>query len=281
MPDVQMPKPIFIISDGTGETAERVVRAALVQFEGYLVYLRTFPDVQNTVDLGKLFRLARREKALVITTIVTESHRDAANQFAERYGLPHIDLFGPVLNDLGAFLESQPTEQPGMQHIADQDYFQRIEAIEFTVKADDGKNPHALRKADIVLVGISRTSKTPLSVYLAHKGYRVANVPLVLDHEPPPELWDVEAERIFALTIDPETLLEIRRERLVAMGVNHRSSYGDIAYILAELEQAHDLFSQNPDWPIIDVTNKAVEETAATILRLFQTAGLEVRDFEG
>lgn len=271
MVDIRLPKPIFLISDGTGETAERVVRAALVQFEGYLIHLRTFPNVQNVEDVRKLFRLARRDHALVVTTIVTEAHREVAHQLAERFELAHIDLFGPVLNDLGEFLEKEPSEQPGLQHVADEEYFRRIEAIEFTVKADDGKNPHALRKADIVLVGISRTSKTPLSVYLAHKGYRVANVPLVLDHEPPPELWDVDPERIFALTIDPETLLEIRRERLVAMGINHRSSYGDIDYILAESEQAHDLFGQNAEWPIIDVTNKAVEETAATILRIVQT----------
>jgi hypothetical protein len=163
---------------------------------------------------------------------------------------------------------------PGLFREVNEEYFRRIHAVEFTVKADDGKEPRVLRQADIVLVGVSRTSKTPLSTFLAHKGFKVGNVPLVLDRPPPKELWDVDPLRVMALTIDPSQLQNIRKARMEAMGMPKATNYGDLDYILAELEYAADMFTSHPEWPVIDVTNKAVEETAAIILRILQDRGL-------
>lgn len=274
MSDVKLPRPIFVISDGTGDTAEKVVRAALHQFETYLVDLRTYPNVTSKESLDLYIRLAAREKALVVTTLVRQDMREAARVLAAEHRLRTVDIMAPLLNHLSVFMGAQPEGVPGRMHQADEEYFRRIEAVEFTVKADDGKEPRMCRQADIVLVGVSRTSKTPLSVFLAHKGFRVSNVPVVLDRPFTPELFGVDPRRIFALTIDPEALRDIRSQRLKTMALTQHSTYGDIDHILAELDWSEHLFRQNPSWPVIDVTRKAVEETAATILKIMQERGL-------
>ncbi|MFT5681739.1 MAG: regulator of PEP synthase PpsR (kinase-PPPase family) [Myxococcota bacterium] len=266
--------PIFIISDGTGDTAENVVRAALHQFQGYLVHVRAFPNITERDQLERLVRLAAKEDAMLVTTLVRTDMRAAAAELAKHHRVQFTDLIGSLLSQLTMFLETQPEEMPGRMHKADSAYFQRIEAVEFTVKADDGKEPRMLSDADIILVGVSRTSKTPLSVYLAHKGYKVSNVPLVLDRPLPRELKLANTRRVFALTIDPESLQEIRRHRLVTMQVAGRSNYSDMDYILSELDWAEDLYRQNPTWPVIDVTRKAVEETAAIIIKIMNDRGL-------
>jgi hypothetical protein len=185
-----------------------------------------------------------------------------------------VDLLGKLLGTLGHFLGDQPEGIPGRMHQTDEDYFRRVEAVEFTVKADDGKEPRLLRQADIILVGVSRTSKTPLSVFLAHKGFRVSNVPVVLDQDPPPELYRLDQRRIFGLMIDPESLRDIRNKRLETMRVANRTNYDDMGYILAELDWCEDIFRRHPEWPVIDVTRRAVEETAAIILRIMGERGL-------
>ncbi len=266
-------RPIHIISDGTGETAEKVVRAALRQFRGHVVYVHTHGDILNMEQLRAILRQAAMQNAFIVTTLVSEAMRDQVARAAAKAGLHHIDLLGSILDALGKYLEDKPAEVPGLLHEVDERYFQRIEAVEFTVKADDGKEPRMLREADIVLVGVSRTSKTPLSTFLAHKGFKVGNVPLVLDKPPPPQLFEVDQRKVFALDIDPEILRGIRRERLLAMGLRGGNNYSDMDYILAELEYARELFAGNPEWPLVDVTNKALEETAATILRICHERG--------
>ncbi len=267
------PLPVFVISDGTGETAEKVVRAALRQFRGHVVHVQTYSRVTSLPQLRKLLRRAHRSGAMVVTTLVSSDMRAEASRAAHQAGFRHIDLLGALLDQLEGFFDDAPAEVPGLLHEVDDRYFRRIEAVEFTVKADDGKEPRLLRQADLVLVGVSRTSKTPLSTFLAHKGFKVGNVPLVLDRPPPPQLFEVDQEKIFALTIDPEILRTIRWERLRAMGLGSDTNYSDMDYILAELEYAEELFRGNPEWPVIDVTNKALEETAATILRVLQQRG--------
>ncbi len=274
MSDVPLPKPIYIVSDGTGDTAEKVVRAALHQFQGYVVHLRTFPNVSEHDQLERLVRRALQDRALLVTTLVRTDMRAAASTLAKEYRVLHVDLLGRLLNQLGIALGSQPAGVPGRKLETDEDYFRRIEAVEFTVKADDGKEPKMLRQADIVLVGVSRTSKTPLSVFLAHKGFKVSNVPIVLDRPLPRELYKLDQRRVFALTIGPEILQEIRVQRLQTMRVPGRSNYSDLDYILAELDYSEDLFRQHPHWPVIDVTRKAVEETAASILNIMTERGL-------
>ena len=267
-------KPIFIISDGTGDTAEKVVRAALLQFKGYLVHVRVFPNITEREQLDRLVRRAASENALIVTTLVRPETRAIAAEVAKHHRVQQTDLIGSLLGQLTLFLQTQPEGVPGLMHRADDEYFRRIEAVEFTVKADDGKVPRMLPLADIILVGVSRTSKTPLSVFLAHKGYKVSNVPLVLDRPFPRPLFEADQRRVFALTIDPGSLREIRRQRLKTMRVPGRTNYSDMNYILAELEWAEGLYRKYPSWPVIDVTQKAVEETAATIIKVMHDRGL-------
>jgi hypothetical protein len=268
------PRPIFIVSDGTGDTAEKVVRAGLLQFRGYLVHLQLFPTITETEELRGIILRARDEDALLVTTLVRTEMRSLATAMADEHRVKIVDLLGNLLGSLGRFLGVQPEGIPGRMHQTDANYFRRVEAVEFTVKADDGKEPRLLRKADIILVGVSRTSKTPLSVFLALKGFRVSNVPIVLEQDPPKELYELDQRRVFGLTIDPESLRDIRRERLETMRVASRTNYDDMGYILAELDWCEDIFRQHPEWPVIDVTRRAVEETAANILRIMGERGL-------
>jgi regulator of PEP synthase PpsR (kinase-PPPase family) len=238
-----------------------------------LVYIRTFRGVERDDQLVAVFRVAARQGAFVVSTLVSDSARARALVLAAEHEVQYVDLIGPLLGEFRVFLEAEPVQVPGLLHQTDDSYFRRIEAVEFTVKADDGKEPRMLRQADIILVGVSRTSKTPLSTYLAHKGFKVGNVPIVLDRSLPTPLYEVDPQRVFALTIDPEALQSIRRSRLRAMGMA-RMNYDDMDYILAELEFAEQLYRSHRDWPVIDVTNKAVEETAAVILGILDDRGL-------
>lgn len=270
---VKLPQPVYVVSDGTGDTAEKVVRAAFRQFRGHVVHLRTFSSVTRPEQLTALIRRASRQNALVVTTLVRKEMRELAERMAQDLGVRHIDLIGELLVELESFLNQTPVGVPGLLRQADEQYFRRIEAVEFTVKADDGKETRMLPEADIVLVGVSRTSKTPLSTFLAHKGFKVGNVPLVLDRPVPKELFQIDQRRIFALIISPEALQNIRKVRLRTMGMRDQTNYGDMDYILAELENARDLYRQHPQWPVIDVTGKALEETASTILEIYYERG--------
>jgi len=267
-------RPLFIISDGTGDTATQVVEACLVQFEDPNVQVHVFPLVKDHHQLRRIMSDAKAKKAMVVCTLVRVSQRTEADKLAKQFRIQMVDVIGNMLGGLSAFLRQRPRGTPGLLHMTSDAYFRRIEALEFTVKADDGKEPRMLLEADIVLVGVSRTSKTPLSVFLSHKGFKVANVPLVLERDPPPDLWNVDPRRVFGLTIDPASLQTIRKERLQTMRMSDRTNYGQLDYILAELDFAQDLFGRNRDWPVIDVTGKAVEETAATILKVLDERGL-------
>jgi hypothetical protein len=274
MTEISLPKPILVLSDGTGETGEKMVRAALQQFKGHVVHVRTYPHVTRPDQLRSWFRVAARQGAFVVTTLVSKDMRAHAAELSAEHGVTHLDLIDDLLGVLSKYLEMQPVGVPGLLHQADETYFRRIEAVEFTVKADDGKEPRMLRQADVILVGVSRTSKTPLSTYLAHKGFKVGNVPVVLDRPPPPQLYEIDQRRIFALTIDPRALQNIRRARIAAMGVAKAINYDDLDYILAELDYAEGMFRSHREWPLVDVTGKAVEETAATILGILNDRGL-------
>ena len=270
----RLPKPILVLSDGTGETGEKMVRAALQQFKGHLVHVRTYAHITRPDQLRSWFRVAQRQNAAVVTTLVGTDMRRYASELSVEHGVQHLDLIEDLLTVLAGYLEQQPVGVPGLMHQADETYFRRIEAVEYTVKADDGKEPRSLGDADIVLVGVSRTSKTPLSTYLAHKGYKVGNVPVVLDHPLPNQLFTVNQQRVFALTIEPSALQGIRQARVQSMGMGRHMNYSDMEYILAELEYADGLFRAHREWPVIDVTGKAVEETAATILGILYDRGL-------
>ena len=180
-----------------------------------------------------------------------------------------MDLLGPLLQTLDTYLGvSTTTPTAGLLRVVDEQYYRRIEAIEYTVKHDDGKSLSALDKADIILVGISRTSKTPLSIFLSHKGWKVANIPLVLDTPPPEALFKVDQRKIVGLIIDIDSLQRIRKNRLEKFNQDPGGEYSSLSYIVREIEFAHELFKQNRRWPVFNVTDRALEETATEITRI-------------
>jgi hypothetical protein len=261
-------RPIFVISDATGETAEKVVRAALLQFENVPVSLRMYTRVRLEAEMREIVRRAREEQGLIVFTVVSTAHRETLRRLCDAENVDAVDLIGTLMAKLSTFLSAQPKGVPGLLHTLSDEYFRRIEAVEFTVRNDDGREPRNLPKADLVLVGISRTSKTPLSTFLAQKGYKVANVPLVINIPPPAELFEIDQEKIFGLTIKADSLLQIRRARLKHLGMPTDASYAQRDYIQSEIAYAQTLFREHPVWPVIDMTGKAVEETAADILRI-------------
>ncbi|MCA9678603.1 MAG: kinase/pyrophosphorylase [Kofleriaceae bacterium] len=260
----------MIISDATGETAERMVRAATLQFSNTPVNVRTYSRVRLEAECEKLIEKAAELRALVVFTVVNPEERDLISRLVERYNVEAVDLIGALIGKLASFLGSTPAGVPGLLHTITEDYFRRIEAVEFAVKNDDGAEPRNLPKADLVLVGISRTSKTPLSTYLAQRGLKVANVPLVLGIDPPEELAQVDERKVFGLIIQPDTLMKIRQARLQYLGMPADTSYGEKAHIANEIAYSREIFRKHSNWPVIDVTARAIEETASDILRIYQ-----------
>jgi regulator of PEP synthase PpsR (kinase-PPPase family) len=259
---------IYVISDATGETAEKVVRAALLQFADAPVQLRMYTRVRLEEEMRNIVARAQERHALVVFTVVSTSHRELLRRLCDQANVDAVDLIGTLMGKLSAFIGAQPKGVPGLMHAIGDEYFRRIEAVEFTVRNDDGREPRNLPKADLVLVGISRTSKTPLSTFLAQKGLKVSNVPLVLGIAPPDELLQIDQEKIFGLTIKIDELLRIRQARLKHLGMPGDTSYAQRDYVAQEIQYAQSIFRQNAAWPIIDITGKAIEETAADILRI-------------
>lgn len=260
----------MVISDATGETAERMVQAAVMQFSDTPVNVRVYSRVRLETEVEKIIERAAEIRALLVFTVVDPTEREQIMRLVERHNVEWVDLIGALMSKLESFLSTTAEGVPGLLHVIGEDYFRRIEAVEFSVKNDDGAEPRNLPKADLVLVGISRTSKTPLSTYLAQKGLKVANVPLVLGVAPPAELAEVDDRKVYGLIIRPEALVRIRQARLTHLGMPGNTSYGDRQHIDEEIGYARTIFRDHPNWPVIDVTNKAIEETASDILRLYK-----------
>lgn len=263
-------KPIFVVSDSTGETAERAVRAALLQFPTHRVRVRLFTRTRTKEAAEEILGKAAEVGAMVVFTLVAPELRERFHEVAGEHGIVAVDVIGQLIHKVGSFLEAQPINVPSSTLPLSEEYFRRVEAIEFAVKSDDGKEPRNFRKADLVLVGVSRTSKTPLSTYLAGRGLRVANCPLVLGVKPPAELSEVAPERVIALTIGLEKLLSIRQERLLQLGMPDDASYGLRDHVQSELDYAHELFRAHEDWTVLDVSGRAIEETATIILEIYK-----------
>lgn len=263
------PRPaIYVLSDATAETADRVLRAALIQFESAAQPdVRIYSLLRRDEQIEDALRDAARARALVIYTVVNPAQRERLEGHARQLGLETIDLIGQLMGRLGAFLGATPTGTPGLPKL-NEAYFDRIEAVEFAVKHDDGQAVQGLHHADVVLVGLSRTSKTPLSTYLAQKGLKVANVPIVLGLPLPRELEQIDQARVFGLTINVGALIRIRRARLKALNMPDDTDYARRDHIVRELSYARDIFAAHASWPVIDVSEKAIEETAAIVMRL-------------
>lgn len=268
---------IYIISDSIGETAEQVSKAGISQFETENYEIRRFPFITEKNQIIEILEEAKGENAVIIFTMVLEELKDFLIDEASSRGIAHIDVMSPVIRAMGSVLNYVPKREPGLIRRLDEKYFKKVEAIEFAVKYDDGKDPRGLKKADIVLIGISRTSKTPLSMYLAHKNMKVANVPLVPEVAPPKEIYEIPSKKIIGLTTNPMKLIEIRQERLKALGLKHEANYASMERILEELDYAEEIMKKL-NCPVIDVSSKAVEESASIILEIFREIGYKVRN---
>ncbi|KAG7623573.1 Bifunctional kinase-pyrophosphorylase [Arabidopsis thaliana x Arabidopsis arenosa] len=279
--EVTAGKSIYLVSDGTGWTAEHSVNAALGQFEdfslnrGSSVNTHLFSWVEDEERLIEIIKQAAKEGAMCFYTLANPSMAKSAKQACDQLGVLSVDILGPIIEGIASHLGVSPSGltrgAPGRVKTLNDAYFKRIEAIEFTIKQDDGTLPENLSKADIVLVGVSRTGKTPLSTYIAQKGYKVANVPFVMGVEPPRTLFQVEPRKVFGLKIQLVVLQAIRRTRVKTLGVDTEAenNYSGIDLVRKELDFASRIYERNPGWAVIDVTNKAIEETAAVILRLY------------
>jgi regulator of PEP synthase PpsR (kinase-PPPase family) len=259
---------IYILSDGTGETASTMIRAALVQYSEAAINIVRCKNVRTEEQIDSLLDDVASRQGMIVFTMVSPQMTRKVLEGSSQKGIPAVDLMGPLLKVLDTFFGRTEKHTAGLLRAVDDQYFKRIEAIEYTVKHDDGKTTADLEQADIVLVGISRTSKTPLSIFLSHKGWKVANIPLVLNRPPPEELFKIDQRRIVGLTIDPNSLTRIRKKRLEKFGQDPGSEYASMAHIQAESEFAKALFKQNRRWPVFDVTDRALEETAAEIVRV-------------
>lgn len=260
-------KTVFVISDSLGETAEAVARATVSQFDKENIDIIRIPYVNSESQIEDILREVASEGKVLCHTIVSESLRAYLHGRAHDLGVNAVDILGPVLGAVGTIAETKPRMTPGMIHKLDQEYFKKVEAIEFAVKYDDGKNPKGFEKADIVIIGVSRTSKTPLSMYLAYKKIKAANLPLVPEVPIPEELFKVSPKKIVGLVIDPFKLNHIRCERLKSMGLGDGANYAAISRIEEELEYAKAIM-RRVHCPVLDVSNKSIEETAALVMQI-------------
>ncbi|MDQ0213908.1 regulator of PEP synthase PpsR (kinase-PPPase family) [Oikeobacillus pervagus] len=260
---------IYVVSDSVGETAELVTKAAVSQFNGSKAIIKRFPYVEDFSNIDEVISLAKYDLGIIVYTLVKPEMRRYLSQKAKNENIPIFDIIGPLMDQLESIYQHKPLLEPGLVRKLDEEYFKKVEAIEFAVKYDDGRDPRGIMKADIVLVGVSRTSKTPLSQYLAHKRLKVANVPLVPEVDPPEELFQVPAHKCFGLKISSEKLNSIRRERLISLGLNDQASYANINRINEEIRYFEEI-TKKIGCEVIDVTNKAVEETANIIINKIQ-----------
>ncbi len=263
---------VFVVSDSIGETAERVARAAASQFREQAFEFRRVPYAVSSDSLDEVLTEAASCHSLIVHTLVRPELREYLNQGAAARGIPCVDIMGPTLEAISRVSKHEPRLQPGLVHQLDEEYYREIEAVEFAVKYDDGRDPRGLLRADVVFIGVSRSSKTPLSMYLAHRGYRAANVPLVPEISPPEELFMLPPERIIGLTISKEQLKHIREERLKVLGLQPNADYASDQRIEEELDYAKQIMDRL-GCRVIDVTQRAVEETASQVMQILAEYG--------
>jgi len=260
---------LHLVSDSTGETLEMIAKAALAQFDNPAVNRHFWPMVRSLQHLDRIAPDLALNPGLVLYTLVNPETRARLEEHCRHLGLPAL----PVLDQVAAALEShlgqEQLHKPGRQHAMDEEYFRRVEAIQYTIAHDDGLAHEDWEQADIVLAGVSRSSKTPTAIYLANRGYKVANIPLVVESPPPRELFGLRHPLVVGLTTAPERLIQIRRNRLLTLNETGETAYVDNDRVKEELQFARRMFADN-GWPVIDVTRRSIEESAAAIIRLVQ-----------
>jgi hypothetical protein len=262
---------LFIVSDSTGETAEHVALAAISQFNTDFANIFRYRYVEGEARIDEILAKASAAPAMVICTLVDKKSRSALAAKCAQRDIPFVDLLGPVIDALEIRLERAPLQAPGLLRKLDEEYFQRIKAVEFAIQCDDGRSPESLPEADLVILGVSRTGKTPLSMYIANKGFRAANIPLIPEVDPPEILKTIPSSKIVGLIISGERLSQIRQERLRLLGLEPKASaYANRERIERELQTARE-YLQSLGARIYDVTDRAVEETAQEILDFLRT----------
>lgn len=260
---------LHLVSDSTGETLEMVAKAGLARFEGAEAIKHFWPMVRSEGHLDRVIEEIARRPGLIIYTLVDGGVRDRLEQRCASLGLPCVSPLDPTIGALSELLGQATTRRPGRQHIMDAAYFRRVDAINYTMVHDDGAQHDDWEEADIVLAGVSRSSKTPTSIYLANRGYKTANIPIVPQSPPPASLYSLKKPLVVGLTTSPERLVSIRRNRLLTLGQAPDTDYVDQSRVEAEVAFARRLFADH-DFPVIDVTRRSIEETAAAIINLVQ-----------
>ncbi len=256
---------LYIISDSVGGTASTIGRATMAQFPEVEFQLSAYPFVRDKNKLLKILKHAANDDAIVVHTLVTSELQEVAQAFCQEQNVFCLDPLHPIICEVEQRTSSEHLQKPGAQHQLDQRYFDRIEAIEFAVKYDDGLDPRGFLEADIVILGISRTSKTPLSMFLANQNYKVANLPIIPESHIPEQLWQVDPKKIVGLTNDVQLINEIRRERMIQYGMSPETPYSNIGRIEEELAFSNDLY-EKLGCLVINVSKKSIEETAAIIV---------------
>jgi regulator of PEP synthase PpsR (kinase-PPPase family) len=258
---------LHLLSDSTGETLEMIAKAALAQFENTGVIRHFWPMVRSLQHLDRIMGDIAANPGLVLYTLVNNETRAKLEERCRTLGLPTIAALDPVTNALEDLLGQEAKGRPGRQHALDEAYFARVDAIQFTIAHDDGVGWEDWEDADIVLAGVSRSSKTPTSIYLANRGYKVANIPIVVESPPPHALFGLRRPLVVGLTTAPERLIQVRRNRLLSLQQAPDTAYVDSERVAREVQFARRMFADN-NWPVIDVTRRSIEETAAAVINL-------------
>jgi len=260
---------LHLVSDSTGETLDNIAKAALAQFDGIEVVRHFWSMVRSESNLQAILNDIARNPGLVLFTLVNSGMRRLLETRCQALGLPAIGALDPVTDALSNMLGQQAKARPGSQHNLDAAYFARVEAIQYTVAHDDGIGWEDWEEADILLAGVSRCSKTPTSIYLANRGYKTANIPIVIESPPPQALFHLRNPLVVGLTTSPDRLIQIRRNRLLSLNQTPETDYVDQEAVTREVAYARRLFADN-GWPVIDVTRRSIEETAAAVINLVQ-----------
>ena len=261
---------VYLVSDSTGETLDRIFLSLKSQFSNFEYQKKEFAFVRTEQQIDKIIKECNKIKnCLILYTIVETKLAKYISFKSDENNVPCFGILGNLILSFSKLLNQKAIHKPSAQHVLDDDYYKRIEAIQFTMTHDDGKKLDDINSADVILLGVSRTSKTPTSIYLANRGYKTVNIPLVLDHKIPKDLYSNNTSCIVGLIADPERLSEIRRNRVAIMQDQNLKEYTDLEFIKNEVEDSKKLFKKN-NWPVIDVTRKSVEETAASILKIIE-----------
>ncbi len=260
---------LHLVSDSTGETLITVARAVVAQYEGVAAIEHVYPLVRSNTQLERVISEIENAPGIVLYTLVEHDLASRLEEVCRNTGSPHLSVLEPVHSLLSSYLGTHSTARPGAQHMLNAEYFKRIDAMNFTLLHDDGHLPQDLDEADVILVGVSRTSKTPTAVYLANRGLKTTNIPLIPGMPPPQVLESVRKALIVGLVATPERIVQIRQNRLLSLNADDDTSYVDREAVAEEIAASRRLFARN-GWPVIDVTRRSIEETAAAIIDLYR-----------